>query len=177
MDLSSKMKAASMMDDAEQANRVETTATAGTPETFLESLALEHKTAVEKLRQVILDHLPEGFEEILSDGMLHYVVPHRLYPAGYHVNPKAPLPFISLASQKKHIALYHMGLYAMPELLDWFEKAYAEQVSGKLDMGKSCIRFKKPDHIPYALIASLCEKITVRDYVAAYEKTRSGSQK
>lgn len=175
--MSSKMKAASMKDDAKQANNVETTATAGTPETFLDSLLPDHKAAVEKLRQVILDHLPEGFEETLGEGMLHYVVPLRLYPAGYHVQPKTPLPFISLASQKKHIALYHMGLYALPELLDWFEKAYAEQVPGKLDMGKSCIRFKKPEHIPYDLIAALCEKITVLDYVTAYEKSRSGVRK
>ena len=111
----------------------------------------------------------------MSYGMLGYVIPHRLYPGGYHVNPKEPLPFISLASQKHYVALYHMGLYAFPELQAWFVAEYANRVNSKLDMGKSCIRFKKMDDIPYDLIAELCRKITVEDYIAKYEG-REGSK-
>ena len=140
-----------------------------TPEAYIEALPPERREAVEKLRQVIRAHLPEGFVETMGYGMIGYVVPHSLYPAGYHVNPEAPLPFINLASQKQHIALYHMGLYAFPELMTWFEREYALRVKAKLDRGKSCIRFKKVEAIPYELIAELCEKITVEDYVRIYE--------
>jgi len=110
---------------------------AKTPKEYLENLPIERRAAVEQLRKVILENLPDGFEEVISYGMLGYVVPHRLYPAGYHVNPKEPLPFINLASQKQYIAFYHMGIYALPDLLAWFEKEYAARVKGKLDMGKS----------------------------------------
>jgi len=145
---------------------------AKTPEEYLDSLPAARREAVEKLRTVILENLPDGFEEVISYGMLGYVVPHTLYPAGYHANPKEPLPFINLASQKQHIAFYHMGIYALPDLLAWFEKEYASRAEGKLDMGKSCIRFKKPDAIPYDLIAELCAKITVEQYIRLYEEGR-----
>lgn len=148
-----------------------------TPQEYLENLPAERKAVMDKLRSVILENLPDGFEETISYGMLGYVVPHTLYPAGYHVNPKAPLPFISLASQKQYIALYHMGIYAFPELLEWFEREYAARVQGKLDMGKSCIRFKKMDTIPYDLIAELCKKITVEDYIAKYEDRGKSNSK
>ncbi|SCZ80109.1 DUF1801 domain-containing protein [Acidaminobacter hydrogenoformans] len=140
-----------------------------TPQAYLDSLPAERKAVLEKLRSVILENLPDGFEETISYGMLGYVVPHKLYPAGYHVNPKEPLPFISLASQKNYIALYHMGIYAFPELQAWFAAEYAARVKSKLDMGKSCIRFKKMDDIPYELVAELCRKITVEDYISKYE--------
>jgi len=113
--------------------------------------------------------LPEGFEETMSYGMIGYAVPHRLYPAGYHVNPKEPLPFLALASQKRHIALYHLGLYSFPDLLEWFQAEYERRGFGRLDMGKSCIRFRETAAIPYDLVAELCGKITVADYVARYE--------
>ncbi|MDK9711552.1 DUF1801 domain-containing protein [Acidaminobacter sp.] len=145
---------------------------AKTPQEYLENLPASRREAVEKLRTVILENLPDGFEEVISYGMLGYVVPHTLYPAGYHVNPKEPLPFINLASQKQHIAFYHMGIYAFPDLLLWFEKEYAARVVSKLDMGKSCIRFKKMDAIPYDLIAELCRKITVEQYISLYEESR-----
>lgn len=102
--------------------------------------------------------------------MIGFSVPHSRYPAGYHCNPKDPLPFAGLASQKNHIAFYHMGIYADPALLDWFQKAYAERVPGKLDMGKSCIRFKNPAKVPVDLLAELCSKMTVDDWIALYEK-------
>lgn len=101
--------------------------------------------------------------------MLSYVVPYRIYPKGYHVN-KQPLPFISIASQKNHIAFYHMGVYMFPEVLSWFVEEYPKYVSTKLDMGKGCIRFKNPKNIPFGLIKQLCNKINVYNYVRKYEK-------
>jgi len=138
-------------------------------EEYLAAVPEDRKPVMEKLRKVILDNLPEGFEEQLSYGMIGYVVPLSRYPKGYHVKEGEPLPFISLASQKNHIALYHMGLYGKPEVEEWFVKEYAESVPTKLDMGKSCIRFKNPDHIPYDLVAELCQKMTVDEYIHAYE--------
>lgn len=123
-----------------------------------------------KLFNTIKKHTPKGFEADVSYGMASMVVPLSQYPAGYHCKANTPLPFISIASQKNFIALYHMGLYADPNLLNWFTTAYAERVSGKLDMGKSCIRFKKPEHIPFDLIGELCEKMTAKEWVATYER-------
>lgn len=105
----------------------------------------------------------------MSYGMIGYVVPHSVYPAGYHCDPKLPLPFINLASQKNFIALYHMGLYADAELLEWFTAEYPRHSSTKLDMGKSCIRFKKPEAIPYALIGQLAKKMSTDDWIRLYE--------
>jgi uncharacterized protein YdhG (YjbR/CyaY superfamily) len=140
-----------------------------TVQEYIEALPEDRKPVIEKLREVILANLPDGFEEQISYGMISYVVPLSRYPQGYHVKKGEPLPFISLASQKNYLALYHMGLYGNPKLEEWFVKEYAEQVPTKLDMGKSCIRFKNPDHIPYDLIAELCQKITVDEYIDAYE--------
>lgn len=140
-----------------------------TPDSYLQQLPEDRKAAVETLRSTILENLPKGFSEQISYGMLAYVVPHSLYPAGYHADPRQPLPFISLASQKNFIALYHMGLYADPKLLDWFTKEYAKVVKTKLDMGKSCIRFKKTDQIPFRLIGELASKIAPHDWIALYE--------
>lgn len=122
-----------------------------------------------KLRQTILDHLPQGFQEGMGYGMMGYSVPHALYPAGYHCSPKDPLPFAGLASQKNNISFYHMGIYADPALLDWFVSEYPKHAKGKLDMGKSCIRFKKMDDIPYALIAELMAKMTPQQWIDRYE--------
>lgn len=106
----------------------------------------------------------------MSYGMLGYVVPHSLYPDGYHCDPKLPLPFMNIASQKNFIAVYHMGVYADPKLLKWFTTEYAKHSKLKLDMGKSCIRFKKVDEIPFKLFAELASKMTPRDWIALYEK-------
>lgn len=142
---------------------------AETPQQFLDALAADRKNAVTALRAVILENLPLGFEEVISQDMLNYVVPHALYPGGYHVNPALPLPFISLASQKNYIALYHMGLYANKPLLEWFHEAWASQSKTKLDMGKSCIRLKKPEQIPYQLIGELASKVSPQEWIAIYE--------
>jgi uncharacterized protein YdhG (YjbR/CyaY superfamily) len=141
-----------------------------TVDNYIEQLPEDRKAAMQSLRKIFSENLPDGFQECISYGMIGYVVPHSIYPAGYHCDSKLPLPFINLASQKSHIAVYHMGIYADPELLNWFQTAYASQVNGKLDMGKSCIRFKKPGLIPYELFAELASKITVQDWIGQYEK-------
>lgn len=122
-----------------------------------------------RLREVIKKNLPKGFEEAMGYGNVGFVVPHSLYPAGYHCDPKQPLPFLGLASQKNSINLYHMGIYADKELLDWFVEEYPKHTKAKLDMGKSCIRFKKPEHIPYELIGQLAKKMKPKDWIELYE--------
>ena len=144
---------------------------AETPDQYLDQLPPERFEAMKKLRKSILDNLPDGFEETMSYGMIGYVVPHSKYPPGYHVKPELPLPFINIASQKNFVALYHMGIYADKQLLDWFTSEYPRHCSTKLDMGKSCIRFKKMDQIPYSLINELVKKISVEDWIELYEKS------
>jgi uncharacterized protein YdhG (YjbR/CyaY superfamily) len=146
------------------------TSNAVSPEQYLHELPVERKEAVTALRNTILKNLPKGFKEEMSYGMLGYVVPHELYPAGYHCNPKLPLPFASIASQKNFIAFYHMGIYGMPELLKWFIDEYPKHSTGKLDMGKGCVRFKKPEHIPYKLIGELIKKVSVNAWIKTYEE-------
>ena len=136
---------------------------------YIASLPEDRKEPVTKLRKLIKKNLPKGFEETISSGMISWVVPHKTYPAGYHCDPKQPLPFLSLASQKNNISLYHMGLYSDPELLKWFQDEWARSSKRKLDMGKSCIRFKKPDEIPFDLIGQLASKVTPADWIALYE--------
>ncbi|WP_396632401.1 DUF1801 domain-containing protein [Maribacter sp. R86514] len=142
---------------------------ANTPDEYIAQLPLERKEVIEKIRGIILQNLPNGFEEQLSYGMLGYVVPHSLYPAGYHVQAELPLPFINLASQKNFIALYHSGIYADPALMNWFKNEYPIHCKRKLDMGKSCVRFKSMDDIPYKLIAELCTKMTPQEWISLYE--------
>ena len=145
--------------------------TATTINAYLEEIPKERKDAFTKLRKTILENIPNGFIEQMSYGMIGYVVPHSIYPDGYHCNPKLPLPFLNIASQKNFIALYHMGIYAKPELLNWFVAEYTKQSTQKLDMGKSCIRFKKIDQIPFNLIAELVQKITVQEWITCYESS------
>ncbi len=143
---------------------------ATTPEQYLNELPEDRQEPMRKLREVILKNLPPDFTEAISYGMLGYVVPHSVYPAGYHCDTKLPLPFINLASQKNFIAVYHMGMYANPELLEWFTTEYAKRVKGKLDMGKSCVRLKKMDQIPYDLFGELASKLTAQEWIEVYEK-------
>lgn len=142
---------------------------AATPSEYLESLPEDRKEAMQKLRDTIAKNLPKGFEEGMSYGMMGWAVPHSTYPAGYHCDPKLPLPFLSIASQKNFIAVYHMGVYADEKLYDWFISEYPKHVKTKLDMGKSCIRFKKPETIPYELIGELASKMTVQQWIDLYE--------
>jgi hypothetical protein len=141
-----------------------------TVDAYLKELPEDRQMPVAELRKVILKNLPKGFKEVMSNGMIGYVVPHSIYPAGYHCDAKQPLPFACVASQKNAISLYHMGVYANPKLLKWFTEEYTKADVGKLDMGKSCIRFKKPDAIPYKLIGELISKVTVDEWISTYEK-------
>jgi len=120
--------------------------------------------------EVIKKNLPKGYKEGMGYGMMGWDVPHSIYPAGYHCNPKDPLPFMGIASQKNFIAVYHMGVYADPKLLKWFQAAHAKASPKKLEMGKSCIRYKKPEDIPFDLIGELASKITPAEWIATYEK-------
>lgn len=137
---------------------------------YLEAIPEERKPAMNKLHETILENLPKGFQPAFSYGMIGYVVPHSLYPDGYHCDPKLPLPFLNIASQKNFIALYHMGIYSSPKLLEWFVAEYPKHVKTKLDMGKSCIRFKNTATIPYQLIAQLVAKMTPEQWIDTYEK-------
>ena len=123
-----------------------------------------------KLHDVIVKNLPKGFEAAISYGGLGYVIPHSLYPAVYHCKPSEPLPFASIASQKNSINFYHMGMYADPELYNWFITEYAKHTTQKLDIGKSCVRFKKFDQIPFDLIGELMKKMTAKKWIEIYEK-------
>jgi len=144
--------------------------TATTPTEYLEQLPDDRKEPMMQLRNVINKNLPKGFIEVMGYGMLGFAVPHSLYPAGYHCDPKQPLPFLSIASQKNFIAVYHMGIYANPDLFKWFTEEYGKHVKGKLDMGKSCIRFKKPEQIPFKLIGELASKISPQEWITMYER-------
>lgn len=142
---------------------------ASTPEAYLESVPEERKAVMRRLHELIMENLPQGFEAGVGYGMLGYIVPHSLYPAGYHCDPKQPLPFMGLASQKNNISFYHMGLYADQALLDWFVGEYPKYSKTKLDMGKSCIRFKKEENIPFPLLAELVRKMKPEDWIRLYE--------
>ena len=142
---------------------------ANSPEEYINQVPQERQETLNKLRKIIKDNLPEGFEEGMQYSFISYFVPHSKYPDGYHCNPKEPLPFMSFASQKNSVNLYHMGIYAVPKLYDWFVNEYPKHCKRKLDMGKSCIRFKKLDEIPFDLIAELCKKMTVDEWINVYE--------
>ena len=142
---------------------------AATVDQYLQELPADRQNALNRLRKEIKANLPGGFQEVTAYGMIAYVVPHSLYPNGYHCDPKTPLPFMNISSQKNFIAIYHMGINADKKLLEWFVKEYAQKVTTKLDMGKSCIRFKKMEPIPYQLIRELAGKMSVQDWINVYE--------
>lgn len=144
-------------------------ATVSTISDYVLSLPEDRQAVIEKLQDVIAENLPEGFEQVMQYGMVSWVVPHTLYPQGYHCKPQEPLPFISVASQKNFVAIYHMGIYADKDLYEWFTAEYPKHVKTKLDMGKSCIRFKKPEIIPYKLIGELVSKLTPQKWINLYE--------
>ena len=142
---------------------------AATVDTYLAELPEDRQKAMAELRKVIKKNLPKGFKEGMGYGMAGWSVPHSLYPPGYHCTPELPLPFMGIASQKNFIAIYHMGVYADPQLLKWFTEAHAKASSKRMDMGKSCIRYKKPEDIPYKLIGELAAKITPEEWINIYE--------
>ena len=136
---------------------------------YIENVPEDRKEPMMKLRATILENLPEGFEETMSYGMPAYAVPHSIYPDGYHCKPEEPVPFINIASQKNFIAFYHMGVYSMPSLLEWFQAEYPKHMTTKLDMGKSCIRFKNVKKIPYELLGELVAKVSVDQWIEVYD--------
>jgi uncharacterized protein YdhG (YjbR/CyaY superfamily) len=148
-----------------------------TVEAYMASLPEERKSAMQQLRDVITQNLPAGFQEEMSYGMIGYVVPHSLYPQGYHCNAKLPLPFLNIASQINFIAVYHMGMYADPSVLEWFTTEFAKTTTSKLDMGKSCVRFKKMRDIPFDLIGKLASKMSVEQWISCYENAFVKSKK
>ncbi|AZQ59382.1 DUF1801 domain-containing protein [Maribacter sp. MJ134] len=143
---------------------------AQTVDEYISKLPEERKKVIALLRKTIEENLPNGFKECINYKMIGYVVPHTIYPNGYHCDPKLPLPFINIASQKNYVALYHSGIYADKKLLNWFVAEYPKHCNRKLDMGKSCVRFKHMDDIPYELIAELSTKMTVKDWIGIYEE-------
>jgi hypothetical protein len=144
---------------------------ATSPEDYINQLPEDRKEPVSKLNALILKHMPKGLEAGMAYGMLAYYVPKSVYPEGYHCKPFPPLPFINLASQKNFIALYHSGMYAKKDLYDWFVGEYPKYCKSKLDMGKSCVRFKKMDDIPFDLIEQLLSKMSVEEWIGIYEAT------
>lgn len=143
---------------------------AATIKEYIDQLPKERQSVLKKLRTVIKKNIPKGFKESIQYKMPAYNVPHKLYPDGYHCKPSEPLPFVNIASQKNFVALYHMGIYADPKLMKWFVTEYPKHSTTKLDMGKSCIRFKKMEDIPYELIGELMTKMTVEEWIKLYEK-------
>ena len=144
---------------------------------YISQLTEDRKEPISKLRNIINQNIDSGFSEEINYGMIGWVVPHSLYPEGYHCDPKLPLPFMSIASQKHFIAVYHMGVYASPKLLEWFISEYPKHCSTKLDMGKSCIRFKKIENIPYNLIGELVTKMSANDWIMLYESNVKDARK
>lgn len=143
---------------------------AKTTKEYLDSLPADRKKPMTELRNTINKNIPKGFSEGMGYGMTGWSVPHSIYPDGYHCDPKSPLPFMGIASQKNFIAVYNMGVYSDPKLLKWFTSEFPKHSKSKLDMGKSCIRFKKMDDIPIKLIGELASKITVKEWIETYEK-------
>ena len=143
--------------------------TANTPDEYINQIPEDRRIPFTNLRDIINKNLPNDFSEVMSYGMIGWVVPHSIYPSGYHCDPKLPLPFLSIASQVHFIAVYHMGIYADPKLLQWFIGEYPKHCSAKLDMGKSCIRFKKFNAIPISLIGNLAQKMSITDWITLYE--------
>ncbi|MFZ6001695.1 MAG: DUF1801 domain-containing protein [Bacteroidota bacterium] len=137
---------------------------------YIDSLPADRKKVIVAMRKAVKQNLPKGFEEVMSYGMIGYVVPHRLYPKGYHVTPELPLPFINIASQKNHIAFYHMTISEGP-LAEWFKEEWKEHSTKKLDMGKSCVRFKNPDDVPVELLGIVASKVTPQQWIEQYEKS------
>jgi hypothetical protein len=143
---------------------------ASTPDEYIASLPDDRKAAVSAIRDAVNSSLPEGFKECIAYGMIGWVVPHEIYPPGYHCNPKLPLGYMNLASKKGHIALHCLSLYGSEKLLAWFQKEWPKHTSYKLDMGKGCVRFKKFDDLPLKLISELAAKLTTQQWIDICEQ-------
>jgi hypothetical protein len=139
---------------------------------YIANLPEDRREPMQALCEVFRKHLPQGFEETLAYGMVSFCVPHSTYPRGYHCDPKIALPFVQIASQKKHLAVYHMGLYAMPEELEWFKETWASSSKDKLDIGKSCIRLNPAKPLPLGVLGELAERIGLERWIEVYDKMR-----
>lgn len=148
-----------------------------TVQDYVDSVPEERKPTFLTIREIIRQNIPKGFSEEINYGMIGYVVPHSLYPAGYHCNPKDPLPFMGLASQKKSINLYHLGIYQNEEQMSWFLDEWAKVSNHKIDYGKSCFRFKYFDEIPFEAIKELVGKYTIKEWINIYEESRKSNRK
>ena len=139
---------------------------------YLAALPEDRRVQIETVRKAILEHLPDGYAEVMSFGMIAYVIPLERYPVTYN---KQPLMYAALASQKNHMAVYLHNIYADEALAAWFEEAY--RTTGKrMDIGKSCVRFRKLDDLPVALVGEAIARTSVDDYIALYERAREGSR-
>ncbi len=143
---------------------------------YLAELPEDRRAAIQAVRDVILKNLDKDFEEGMQYGMIGYYVPHSVYPPGYHCDPRQPLGFAHLASQKNYMALYLMCLYGDPNVLKWFEAEW-KKTGKKLDMGKSCVRFKKLDDLALGVIGEAIRQVTARKYIDICERAVSGRQK
>jgi hypothetical protein len=148
---------------------------ASTPETYIASLPEDRRPIIAAIRKVINDNLPPGFEETSSYG-IGWVVPHSMYPPGYHCDSSTPLGFMGLVSQKRHISLYSMCLYGSNKHLEWFRREWPKHSKKKLDMGKSCIRFAKPEDVPLELIGQLAARVSPRQWIEIYESSMKKSK-
>lgn len=137
---------------------------------YLNELPDSQQGAVQRIYQLALERLPKGFEPIMQYGMISFVVPLSLYPHGYHVRKGTPLPFLAIAAQKNYISVYHLVLYGDLETYNWFTNAYLEHYGKPVDMGKSCLRFKKESDIPFDLLGELFTKWTPAQYIQVYER-------
>jgi hypothetical protein len=135
---------------------------------YLASLPEDRSAALQAVRQTILANLSEGYEEGIQYGMIGYYVPHSVYPAGYHCNPKQPLGFAALGSQKNYMTLHLVCVYSDSELSEWFKDAY-QQTGKKLDMGKGCLRFKKLDDLPLEVIGELIRRMPADKWIQINE--------
>lgn len=145
---------------------------AKTVKEYLSSLPADRRAALSAVRAVIRKNLDKGYKEGLQYGAIGYYVPHSVYPAGYHCDPKQPLPFVGLGSQKNHMSFGIMTLYLDPEADAWFRREWAK-TGKKLDMGKVCIRFRKLEDLPLELIGRAIARVPVADCVALYEAARN----
>lgn len=139
-------------------------------ENYIENVDDKRRDAFRKLYDIVKENIPDGFEEEFLYGMISFVVPLETYPKGYLNREDEPIPFISLAAQKNHIALYHMGIMGQESILSWFQEEYKKQVPTKLNMGKSCIRMTNVKNIPFDLIGELVSKISLEEWLKSYEK-------
>lgn len=146
---------------------------AGTVDAYLKALPPDRREAIEAVRATILENLGEGYEEGMQYGMIGYYVPHRVYPDGYHCDPRQPVPFASVASQKNHMAVYLMCIYGMPEHQAWFREAWTK-TGKRLDMGKGCVRFRKLEDVPLEVLGEAIRRVPVEAFLEHYTKTLAG---